>query len=162
MPSRDLIERKAREAAEAAAREDDLQLELAEVRIVITPDRLAKSVEELVGNAFKFSTAGSPVRVVTRTGDHQFMLVVTDRGRGMTAEQIASVGAHMQFERRFYEQQGAGLGLIIARRIAQLHGGDLMIESEPGQLTSVQFSLPLPREGWSTSAGPGGVEPTGL
>jgi two-component system, sensor histidine kinase and response regulator len=63
----------------------------------------------------------------------------------MTPEQIASVGAHMQFERRFYEQQGAGLGLIIARRIAQLHGGDLAIQSDPGQTTMVQLSLPLPR-----------------
>lgn len=145
-PTREIIERRAREMAETAAREADLQLEVGEAQVVIAPDRLAKVVEELVGNAFKFSTLGSPVWVTTQNAHRQFILTVTDRGRGMTAEQVASIGAHMQFERRFYEQQGAGLGLIIARRIAQLHGGDLTIESEPGQSTIVQFAVPLPRE----------------
>jgi two-component system, sensor histidine kinase and response regulator len=145
-PTRDTIERKAREMAEAAARDGDLELDLTEARIVIASDRLAKVTEELVGNAFKFSTAGSPVCVSTQTVDGQFRLSVIDRGRGMTAEQITSIGAHMQFERRFYEQQGAGLGLIIARRIAQLYSGDLAIESDPGQTTCVQFAVPLPRE----------------
>jgi two-component system, sensor histidine kinase and response regulator len=146
IPTREIVELKAREMAEAAARDGDLELDLNEARVVIAPDRLAKVTEELVGNAFKFSTADSPVRVTTQTDSRQFLLMVTDRGRGMTAEQIASVGAHMQFERRFYEQQGAGLGLIIARRIAQLHGGDLALQSDPGRATVVQFALPLPQQ----------------
>jgi signal transduction histidine kinase len=145
-PVRELVERAARERAEAAARESDLVLAVEDVSVVMEPERLRKAAEELVENAFKFSNAGHPVRVTTEVTDRRFLLSVADEGRGMTPEQVASVGAHMQFERRFYEQQGAGLGLIIARRLAQLHGGDLLIESVSGASTVVQFILPRPRE----------------
>jgi signal transduction histidine kinase len=59
----------------------------------------------------------------------------------MTSEQIANLGAYMQFERKLYEQQGSGLGLAIAQRLAQLHGGELTIESSPGKETKVHVSL---------------------
>lgn len=142
---RSILEAAAREKSEAAAREGDLVLAVAEADLVITPERLKKAAEELVENAFKFSTVGKPVRVTGRCAERRYVLAVADEGRGMTAEQVASIGAHMQFERRFYEQQGAGLGLIIARRLAELHGGELLIDSVPGQRTTVQLSLPLAR-----------------
>ena len=139
---REIVEQTARERAESSARSADLQLDLEEGTAVIAADRFRKAVEELVDNAFKFSRLGSPIRIQTRTTDRHCVIQVSDLGRGMTAEQIASIGAHMQFERRFYEQQGAGLGLIIARRLAELHGGDLTIDSIPGEQTVVQLSLP--------------------
>ena len=127
--------------AEAAKRTQDLSLEINESPVAILPAYFRKAVEELIDNAFKFSTAGTPVKIVSGPRDDRFVLSVTDQGRGMTAGQIADVGAHMQFERRLYEQQGAGLGLIIAKRLADLHGGDLVIESAPGQGTTVRWSL---------------------
>jgi signal transduction histidine kinase len=143
--SREIIERAARQKAEAAGREADLRFELKETEVIITPERLKKVAEELVENAFKFSSTGHAVCVSTTTTARDFVLTVTDEGRGMTAEQIASIGAHMQFERRFYEQQGSGLGLIIACKTAELCGGDLAIDSDPGKQTAVRFLLPLPR-----------------
>jgi signal transduction histidine kinase len=73
---------------------------------------------------------------------HGLTLIVTDHGRGMTAEQIASIAPHTQFERRVYEQQGAGLGLVIAKRLTELLGGQLSIESRPGVETTVRISFP--------------------
>jgi signal transduction histidine kinase len=49
----------------------------------------------------------------------------------------------MQFDRKQHEQQGLGLGLIISKRLTELHGGSLNIQSEPGIGTTVIVKLPL-------------------
>lgn len=141
---REAIENIAREGAGAAGRERDLIVELADAVVVMLASYFKKAVEELVDNAFKFSRQGTPVRITTVVANDLFHLTISDRGRGMTAQQIADVGAHMQFERRFYEQQGVGLGLTIAKRLIELHGGDFTIDSTLGQQTIVHVTLPLP------------------
>jgi signal transduction histidine kinase len=119
-------------------------LEVEDCLAVMGPERFKRLVEEILDNAFKFSRAGTPVCVQAGPQGRQFVLAVHDHGRGMTAEQIASIGAHMQFERRFYEQQGAGLGLILAKRLTEIHGGELTIDSIPEERTTVQVVLPRP------------------
>lgn len=128
--------------AERNGREADLRLELQDAWVNIPQPRLGKVVEEVVNNAFKFSEPGSLVRLVSRATQDQFHLFVIDQGRGMTAAQIASIGAYRQFQRKIHEQQGAGLGLIIAQRIVELQGGELTVESFVGQQTIVRITLP--------------------
>lgn len=132
--------------AKQTSRLADLRLECADATLELASSHLNKLVEELLDNAFKFSAAGTPVVVSGQADGETYSLSFTDRGRGMTAAQIADVGAYQQFERKRYEQQGAGLGLIIARRLAELYGGQLKIESRPGERTQVQVALPLARD----------------
>jgi len=130
--------------ARQADRTADLHLELDNVTVQMEPTHLSKITEELLDNAFRYSMAGTPVRIGCHTDGARVLTVsIMDRGRGITREQIARVGAYMQFEREQYEQQGQGLGLSITKRLAELHGGELEIESVPGLKTTVRVVLPL-------------------
>jgi len=136
------INRVALEIAIERNRESDLHVDLSMSGLPISERYLRKMVQELVSNAFKFSQPGTPVFVTMRLDSTSTTLQVMDYGRGMNTEQITQIGAYMQFERRYYEQQGIGLGLHLARRLAELHGAQLDIQSEPGQGTVVSVYFP--------------------
>jgi signal transduction histidine kinase len=137
-----LVERLSTGRAEKAGRRHDLRLELEDVDVQSREDYCIKIVEEIIDNAFKFSSPGSPVTIRLSSRNGMVTFYVSDRGRGMKSEHIAEVGAYMQFERRFYEQQGSGLGLTIARRLTEMHHGTLVITSELGVGTAVEIRLP--------------------
>jgi two-component system, sensor histidine kinase and response regulator len=137
-----IIEQRAREQAVLARRPQDLELQLANVPAPISDEYLTKIVEELLQNAFKFSSANSIVRVVFSDSENSVLLSVSDNGRGFSTEHITKVGAYMQFDRKLHEQQGLGLGLTIVRRLTELHGGTLTIQSHKGAGTTVTVKLP--------------------
>ena len=137
-----MVDYVATERASEYGRVGDLQLDLAKGDVAITPNYFAKIASEVVDNALKFSKVGSPVFVSTRDESDAFLLTVTDRGRGMSAQQIKEIGAYVQFERTTYEQQGLGLGLVVSKRLANLYGGDLLIQSEMDLGTTVKVKLP--------------------
>ena len=137
-----IIEQRAREQAVLARRPQDLELQLANVPAPISDEYLTKIVEELLQNAFKFSSANSIVRVVFSDSENSVLLSVSDHGRGFSTEHITKVGAYMQFDRKLHEQQGLGLGLTIVRRLTELHGGTLTIQSQKGAGTVVTVKLP--------------------
>jgi signal transduction histidine kinase len=133
-----------RKLAARHRREGDLLLKVDPANLLVPQENLVKIVEELTDNAFKFSEPGKPVLVSTTVVAGQFQLEVADKGRGMTPEQISRIGPHIQFERRTFEQQGAGLGLFIAKRLTELLGGQIQFESTPGQGTAVKVFFPVP------------------
>jgi len=106
------------EALRVNNRRDDLGLKTESCSISIKADDLVRIVEELVDNACKFSRQGTPVQVVMKADGR---LIVTDKGRGMTAEEIAQIGAFHQFDRKKHEQQGLGLGLVLVQKL-MAHG----------------------------------------
>jgi two-component system, sensor histidine kinase and response regulator len=140
--ARDLLEATALAQSISFERKADLSLELVEGEVAILEEYLKKIVSELLENAFKFSDPGTRVTLKSEIHPRDYQFSVADMGRGMTPEQIAGIGAYMQFERKMYEQQGSGLGLAIAKRLTDLHGGTLTIQSTPGAGTTVTISLP--------------------
>ncbi len=137
-----LIEEHARAQAASLGRAADLTLALASIAVPMSEDYLAKIVDELVQNALKFSKPGAKVKVTLSESPNEVMLSVADSGRGFSTEHVARIGAYMQFERKMQEQQGSGLGLVIAKRLTELHGGALSIQSEREVLTTVTVKLP--------------------
>lgn len=143
LPSQPIIARIAAKKAEEYCRENDVQLRLCDGAARIYQDSLEKIAAELIDNALKFSANSTAVEVDTYVNDSGLVFSVQDYGRGLTPQQINDIGAYMQFERALYEQQGLGLGLIIAKRLVELHGGQWTIDSKLGQGTRVSVLLPM-------------------
>lgn len=138
-----VIREAAQTQAKQAGRPADLVLELQPGSAGIIGEHFERLVTVLLENAFKFSAPGTPVTVASSMTDSGYLVRVTNHGRGMTADQIAHVGANVQFERGQYEQQGVGLGLAIALQIVRIYGGRLSIASTPGETTTVTVDLPF-------------------
>ena len=109
--------------------------------------RLRQILINLVSNAVKFTEAGQVT--VTAACDPATGLTVTiaDTGIGMSPEEIAiAVEPFVQVENAITKKyEGTGLGLSIARRLVELHGGSLTIESNKGVGTTITFQLPPER-----------------
>jgi two-component system, sensor histidine kinase and response regulator len=137
-----LIKKIAGAQAVQAVRLNDLKIEAVDVSVPMSEEYFSKVVNELVQNAFKFSEAGSPVQVRLAETFNGVELSVTDQGPGFSTEQIRRIGAYVQFDRKMQDQQGLGMGLVIAKRLAELHGGALAIEGRKGLGTTVTVKLP--------------------
>jgi len=128
--------------AKKAGRLNDLILDLADTALPMAEDYFKKIAAELVQNALKFSAAGTPVRVRLKAAAGEVEFSVQDGGCGFSEDQVSRIGAYMQFERKMQDEQGFGLGLAIARKLVELHGGKLMIESNPSTGSTVTLKLP--------------------
>jgi two-component system, sensor histidine kinase and response regulator len=120
-------------------RRQDVKVDIKTRSASIGRSALTHIVDELVDNAFKFSRRGSPVSVEFGEDGR---LTVTDKGRGMTPEEIGRIGAFRQFERKKYEQQGLGLGLLLVQNLCAKCGAAFSMLSQPGQGTQVQIAFP--------------------
>lgn len=128
--------------AQKAQREADLVTHMnASVDAQILENDLTKIIDELLDNAFKFSQEGTPVTLDVFTEGDTLHIQVSDAGRGMDATRYEEIGAYMQFDRIFHEQQGAGLGLVIVKRITQLYQGTFTLESELDKGTVARVTL---------------------
>ena len=106
-------------------------------------DKLRRVLENLVGNAVKYTSRGGQVAVALKPASDRIEIVVRDDGPGIPPQLLPRI-----FDRYVQGsdgQLGTGLGLSIARNLVRLHGGDVTVASSPGQ--GSEFLVVLPRDG---------------
>jgi signal transduction histidine kinase len=119
----------------------------AAVRVHAEIGLVERLLASLVENALRHTPAGGSVGIETASIEGRAEVRVVDTGEGIAAAQLAGIfDRYDHAERVGGASRGSGhggLGLAIARRIVELHGGRLRIESAPGRGTRVAFDLPL-------------------
>jgi signal transduction histidine kinase len=106
--------------------------------------RLTQVLMNLVSNAIKFTDAGT-VSIHAKVEDSSFLVAVSDTGVGIAPEDRERIFEEFQQvdSSSTRRKGGTGLGLAIARRIVELHGGRIWVESAPGHGSTFAFTLPL-------------------
>ncbi len=106
--------------------------------------RITQVLLNLVGNAIKFTEAGE-VRLEATAADGAFRVSISDTGPGISeADQQRIFEEFQQVDSSATRKKGGtGLGLAIARRIVEMHGGRIWVESSPGQGSTFSFTLPI-------------------
>lgn len=101
----------------------------------------------LLSNAVKFTTPDGVVGIRGSSGESGVDIVISDTGIGIRPEDLTRIGQpFQQVDASFTRQHGgAGLGLSISRKLMELHGGTLTIESELGVGTTVTVHFPVPQ-----------------
>jgi len=109
--------------------------------------RLAQVLLNLVGNAIKFTDAGE-VSVRASTVDQSLLVAVHDTGSGISeADQCRIFNEFQQADSSSIRRKGGtGLGLSIAKRIIEMHGGCIWVESALGEGSTFSFTLPTSKE----------------
>ena len=110
--------------------------------------RLTQVLINLVGNAIKFTDAGE-VAIKADANDGSFHVSVRDTGPGISAADQAKLFQEFQQADNAITRKkgGTGLGLAISKRIIEMHGGRIRVESQPGQGSTFAFTLPIHVEG---------------
>jgi PAS domain S-box-containing protein len=107
------------------------------------PARLDRILTNLLSNALKYSTPGTPVTVSAVQRESEIVTSVTDRGPGIPPEQIPRLfQRYFRAEAGREQHEGLGLGLYITRKLVEAHGGRIWVESEVGVGSTFSFSLP--------------------
>ena len=116
---------------------------------------LKQVVLNLISNAVKFTPEGGDIIVaLSRLDDDRVRLAVTDTGIGIAPEDLARLARPFEQVEGQHSKttQGTGLGLALTKSLIELHGGALVMESEPGRGTTVSFDLPIRRPGSEAQA----------
>jgi signal transduction histidine kinase len=105
--------------------------------------RIKQVIVNLLSNAVKFTPDGGRVEVQARTEGPEVLVTVADTGTGVAAEDRERIfESFQQGGRRASTTEGTGLGLTLSKRIVELHGGRIWVESEFGEGSTFGFAIP--------------------
>jgi signal transduction histidine kinase len=126
----------------------------------VDPERMRILVDNILSNALKYSSpTGAPIRVVLDASDGAIMISFHDHGVGIAGHDLAFVFEpfYRADRSRSRDTGGYGIGLSLAKRIAEAHGGSIELSSRVGEGTSVLVSVPAspPGHGKNGSGGTG-------
>jgi signal transduction histidine kinase len=126
-------------------RQVELMVTTRPVTAMVDPTRVAQILGNLLHNGAKFTPAGGAVRVALDHDHGTAVITVTDTGIGIAADQLARIFEMFTRIERVTDtpDRGAGIGLALAQRLAQLHGGDLTATSS-GESRGATFTIRLP------------------
>ena len=128
----------------ASIQESEAVIDVGEMPVLVTDAaQMLQLFQNLIGNAIKFRREGDPPVVVIRAGknDGQLLFSVEDNGIGIEpqhADKIFVIFKKLHHRDRF---DGTGIGLAIAKKIVERHGGHIWFESDPGKRTTFYFTL---------------------
>lgn len=126
-------------AAASIALRAEVSAELPEVRA--DRDRVLQILDNLIGNAIKFTGEGGTITVAAVANEHEVRFSVTDTGHGMSEEERAHVFDRFWQAKR-HDRRGVGLGLSIVKGLVEAHRGRIAVDSAIGRGTTVTFTLP--------------------
>ena len=134
-----------RKAAEAGRVSIALGVAADAGRADLDPKALRRIFDALLDNAIKFNREGGAVTVSTRRDGRGLEITVADAGIGIAREELAKLFKPLtQLDGGLARSHGGvGMGLALARRLAELHGGTIEVESEPGKGSSFTLRLPV-------------------
>lgn len=119
------------------------ELELQELRYCSDEDMMEHVWRNIIANAIKFSADGGKIRIVARTSGENILVSIHDEGEGIGAEAIPHIFDKFYQGDAAHSREGNGLGLSLVRRIVDLAGGDIEVESQVGRGTAFHVRLPL-------------------
>jgi signal transduction histidine kinase len=123
----------------------DLSIQEVSARLVIDSGKIEQVLNNLIGNAVKFSHRGTSIQVSLTLDPHYATVIVQDHGQGIPAEDVAKLfkAFGKGSVRGTAGEKCTGLGLAICHRIVEGHGGRIWVESTAGRGASFFFTLPL-------------------
>ncbi len=115
--------------------------------VMADPKRLGQVLQNLIHNAIKFRGDGRPeIHITAELTEGMWIFCVADNGIGIDAYNIDRVFVIFQRLHTREEYPGTGIGLAVCKRILERHGGNIWVNSEPGQGSRFFFSLPASKE----------------